>query len=240
MSIENDDTQIDISEKGRAKDGAPIKLNRRLFMQFHAFGNCRDTTPIIEALEDSKVDGALYLDINDPNGVGLISMEEDPDLFITKTRALLMQLPFQGLTFKPEYTMLGRTYSFGYEPDLEATLINEPRRRVLDPEWPWAIWYPLRRGKEFETLSEEIQRAVLGEHGKIGFKFGKAGYAKDIRLACHGLDKNDNDFVIGLLGKELYPLSCVVQAMRKTKQTAMYLDSLGPFFIGKAVWQSKI
>jgi chlorite dismutase len=136
--------------------------------------------------------------------------------------------------------MLGRTYSFGYEPDLEETLIKEPRRRVLDPKLAWAVWYPLQRGKGFETLSEEIQRAVLGEHGKIGFKFGKAGYAKDIRLACHGLDKNDNDFIIGLLGKELYPLSCVVQSMRKTKQTAMYLDSLGPFFIGKAIWQSKL
>jgi hypothetical protein len=240
MSIENQDNEIDLSEKGRAKDGTPIKLNRRLFMQFHAFGNCRDTAPIIEALAHSNVDGALYLDINDPNGVGLISMEENPDLFITKTRAFLKQSPFQTLVFKPEYTMLGRTYSFGYEPSLEETLITEPRRRVLDRNLPWAIWYPLQRGKGFETLSEEIQRAVLGEHGKIGFKFGKAGYAKDIRLACHGLDKNDNDFVIGLLGKELFPLSCVVQAMRKTKQTAMYLDSLGPFFIGKAIWQSRL
>ncbi|MGB7291403.1 MAG: chlorite dismutase family protein [Thermodesulfobacteriota bacterium] len=239
MSVENDDTQLDLSEKGRRKDGTVITLDRRLFMQFFAFGNCRDTTSLIQAMEDSKIDGALYLDINDPSGVGLISMEEDPDLFVTRTRTFLNQSAFQKLVPKPEYTMLGRTYSFGYEPDLEATLIDEPRRRVLDPEWPWAIWYPLQRGKEFETLSEEIQRAVLGEHGKIGFKFGKAGFAKDIRLACHGLDKNDNDFVIGLLGKELYPLSCVVQAMRKTKQTAMYLDSLGPFFIGKAVWQSK-
>jgi chlorite dismutase len=240
MPVENEDTQIDLSEKGRGKDGTPIKLNRRLFMQFLAFGGSSDTTSLIRCLEDSKIDGALYLDINDPYGVGLISMEEDPDLFITTTRAFLKQSPFQTLAFKAEYTMLGRTYSFGYEPNLEETLITEPRRRVLDRKLPWAIWYPLQRGKAFETLSEEIQRAVLGEHGKIGFRFGKAGYAKDIRLACHGLDKNDNDFVIGLLGKELYPLSCVVQAMRKTKQTAMYLDSLGPFFIGKAIWQSNL
>jgi len=240
MSIENDDTQLDLSEKGRRKDGTVITLDRRLFMQFFAFGNCRDTTSLIQALEDTKIDGALYLDINDPSGVGLISMEEDPDLFVTRTRTFLNQAAFQELVPKPEYTMLGRTYSFGYEPDLEETLIKEPRRRVLDPKLAWAVWYPLQRGKGFETLSEEIQRAVLGEHGKIGFKFGKAGYAKDIRLACHGLDKNDNDFIIGLLGKELYPLSCVVQSMRKTKQTAMYLDSLGPFFIGKAIWQSKL
>ena len=78
---------------------------------------------------------------------------------------------------------------------------------MLDPGLPWVIWYPLRRNKLFETLSAEEQRSVLGEHGKLGFKFGDAGYGKDIRLACHGLDKNDNDFVIGVLGKELYPLS---------------------------------
>ena len=116
--------------------------------------------------------------------------------------------------------MFGRTYSFGYEPDLEQTLINGPKRKILDKEWTWAVWYPLRRTKSFERLPEDEQRSILGEHGKVGFRFGEAGLAKDIRLACHGLDKNDNDFVIGVLGKELYPLSAVVQAMRKTRQTS--------------------
>ena len=51
-------------------------------------------------------------------------------------------------------------------------------------------------------------------------------YAHDIRLACYGLDKNDNDFVIGLIGKELHPLSHVVQAMRTTRQTAEFRDKL--------------
>lgn len=136
--------------------------------------------------------------------------------------------------------MIGRTYSLGYEPDLERTLIDAPREKVLDSQWPWAIWYPLRRDKSFETLSEDEQRAVLGEHGKLGFKFGNAGYAKDIRLACHGLDKNDNDFVIGILGKDLYHMSILIQAMRKTKQTSQHLESLGPFFIGKVIYQSSI
>ena len=45
------------------------------------------------------------------------------------------------------------------------------------------------------------------EHGGIGRAFGRAGYGSDIRLACYGLDKNDNDFVVGLIGPELYPLS---------------------------------
>ncbi|MCB0196907.1 MAG: chlorite dismutase family protein, partial [Anaerolineae bacterium] len=147
--------------------------------------------------------------------------------------------PFADLTPKPEYTMLGRTYAIGYEDDLEATLITRPRQRVIDPELPWVVWYPLQRSKLFETLPEQEQRVVLMEHGGIGFTFGRAGYAKDIRLACHGLDKNDNDFVIGVLGHELYPISAVIQAMRKTKQTSQHLENLGPFFIGKVAWQSE-
>ena len=48
-------------------------------------------------------------------------------------------------------------------------------------------------------------------------------------------DVDDNDFVIGLMGAELYPLSRIVQDMRKTQQTALYIESLGPFFVGKKV-----
>ena len=44
-------------------------------------------------------------------------------------------------------------------------------------------------------------------------------------------------FVIGLLGRELHPLSVIVQRMRKTKQTSLHLDRLGPFFVGRAAWQ---
>ena len=79
---------------------------------------------------------------------------------------------------------------------------------------------------------------ILAEHGAIGMSFGAGDYAHDIRLACHGLDKDDNDFIIGLIGKELFPLSALVQTMRKTQQTSLYLERLGPFFVGRALWQS--
>ena len=85
---------------------------------------------------------------------------------------------------------------------------------------------------------DEATAAYEAEHGPIGKRYGFAGLAADIRLACHGLDKHDNDFVIGLLGPDLFPLSAVVQEMRKTEQTSQFLDSLGPFFIGKVAWQS--
>lgn len=231
---------LDLSEKGKSKDGQPISLDRRLFMQLLAYGDCAHPGSLIKALVEQGIEGVLYADINDPQGVALLAFSEEPDYFVGPLRQFLNQKPFAGLRFKPEYTMLGRTYAIGYESDLPETLLHRPRRRVLNPAWPWAIWYPLRRAKSFETLPEEEQRVILMEHGGIGFTFGKADYARDIRLACHGLDQQDNDFVVAVLGGALYPLSAVVQAMRKTKQTAHYLESLGPFFIGKAIWQSPL
>src|SRR4029453_5087782 len=64
-------------------------------------------------------------------------------------------------------------------------------------------------------------------------QFGAADCVHDVRLACQGVDRDDNDFVIGLIGKDLYPLSAVAQVMRKTQQASLYLDRLGPFFIGR-------
>jgi chlorite dismutase len=134
--------------------------------------------------------------------------------------------------------MLGRTYAIGHEQDLEETLVDRPRRRVLDPELQWGIWYPLRRSGSFEQLSRKEQNAILMEHGGVGMAFGRAGLGYDIRLACHGLDRQDNDFVVGLLGPELHPLSIIVQRMRKTRQTSLHLERLGPFFVGRVAWQS--
>jgi len=57
-------------------------------------------------------------------------------------------------------------------------------------------------------------------------------------LAGHGLNKDDNDFIVGLLGKELFPLSALVQHMRRTRQTSEFIERMGPFFVGKAIWQA--
>jgi chlorite dismutase len=231
---------IDITEKGRSSSGEIITSNRRLYMQFLAFGDVKDTQTLTWALESAHVNGTLYEDINDARGVGLLLFSESPDYFVEDVRSFLSRPPFADLTPKPEYTMLGRTYALGYEPDLEETLITRPRNRVLDPELPWAIWYPLRRSGSFEQLSTQEQNVILMEHGGIGRAFGRAHLGYDVRLVCHGLDKNDNDFVVGLIGPELTPLSMIVQRMRKTKQTSLHLERLGPFFVGKVVWQAKV
>ncbi len=229
----------DLSEKGAVVNGQRQSLDRRLYVQFMAFGGCTDPTHIIQALEQSQIDSVIYSDVHDSAGIGLAVMHEDPDHFVTDLRTVLNTEPFACLTAKPNYTMLGRTYSIGYEANLEQWLLHQPRQTMLNPDWPWAIWYPLRRSGAFAALTPEQQRKILGEHGTIGRSFGQFDLAHDIRLACHGLDTNDNDFVIGLVGRDLYPLSALVQTMRKTTQTAQYLERLGPFFVGKTVWQCR-
>ena len=227
---------LDLAEKGR-HNGKEISLDRRLFMKFTAFGRCGDPHAAIKALAEDGVNGALYVDANDPQGIGIMVAAEDPDYFVTTLRALFYHRPFADYAHKSEFDMLGRTYSIGYEPDLEDTLFVKPQHKLLNPEHRWAIWYPLQRAKKFQALPADHQRRILAEHGTLAKRYGVGGHAADIRLACHGLDKNDNDFIVGLVGPNLHPLSAVVQEMRKTEQTSQYLDSLGPFFVGKTVWQ---
>ena len=228
---------LDIRERGGVRNGQPQYSDRRLFLQLLAFGGCADPGSLAAALEASGIEGVLYEDVNDPRGVALLTWSDDPAFFVDKLRAILRCPAFAALEPKTEYSMLGRTYALGHEPNLEEWLFDKPRRAAANPETPWAVWYPLRRKGEFSALAPEEQRPILAEHGKIGHAFGEAGYAADVRLACFGLDKNDNDFVIGLIGKELYPLSRCVQDMRRTRQTSRYIQAMGPFFVGRAVWQ---
>ena len=230
----------DLSEKGGLKGGQPQRSDERLFMQLFVYTGCDDVGGIARALADAPVDAVVYENLNDPRGIGILTVSAHPRTFLDIVRPILLRAPVSTLTMKPELTMFGRTYALGYEPDLRSVLVDRPRRTVLNPEWRWAVWYPLRRNGKFEQLSAEEQRIILAEHGEIGMRFGAADYVHDIRLACHGLDQDDNDFVIGLTGKDLFPLSAIVQTMRKTQQTALYLDRLGPFFVGRAVWQSPV
>jgi len=229
----------DLSEKGGMRNGEPQRSDDRLFMQLLAFGGCPDVSAVASHLDRAGIEGVLYEDVNDPRGIAVLTLTRTPASFVEHVRPVLNSGACAALALKPDYTMLGRTYAIGYEPDLRETLIDRPRRTVLNPDWRWAVWYPLRRSGRFAQLDEHEQRKILAEHGGIGMAFGAGDFAHDIRLACHGLDRDDNDFVIGLIGKELFPLSAVVQSMRGTQQTSLYLDRLGPFFVGRAIWQSR-
>ncbi len=239
MTPDTSDVPI-IAEKGRTADGEATSLDKRLFMQLLVFSGCQNIESLIPTLDKAGFDSVLYADINDPHGVGLLTMSEDPSFFVTTLRTFLNASSFVDLKLKPDYTMMGRTYTRGYETDIDHWLLKKPRVTVLNADWPWAIWYPLRRSGSFATLSADAVRDILMEHGKIGMAFGRADFAHDIRLAAYGLDKYDNDFVIGLVGKRLDPLSILVQTMRKTRQTSEFIERLGPFFIGRAVRQSTL
>ena len=225
---------IDIREIGAPIDGEPQFSDRRLFLQLHVFADCLDPQLIIETLEKGSLNAVLYDDLNHPTGIGVLLVAENPAVLMTVSRSLLLKTrEMPDLSYRPEMTMIGRTYSSGREPNLEEWLINKPLQNVLNPDFPWAIWYPLRRKPEFYRLEHRERGRILGEHAMLGRSYAAGGYASDIRLACFGLDTNDNEFVIGLVGPDLHPLSRLIQDMRQTEQTTKYIESLGPFFVGK-------
>jgi chlorite dismutase len=213
-------------------------MDRRLFMQllvFHvgegvALGAVADA--LSAALAASGIGAVVYDDVNDPRGLAVLSYSEDPADFVTRLRPALAQESLSALALRPEFTMFGRTYSSGYEQDLAHWILDRPRHTVHHEGWDWAVWYPLRRCGAFELLSGREKGEILREHATIGRAYGGADLGHDVRLACHGIDTNDNEFVIGLVGKTLHPLSHLVQTMRGTKQTSTYISQMGPFFVG--------
>jgi chlorite dismutase len=235
---------IDVSEHGAQRDGKPQVLDRRLFMQLLVFTCTGETAPgralelVGAALAKAKIGSVLYEDVNDPFGFGVLTFSEDPADFVTKVRPAVASSELPGVRLRPEFTMLGRSYSSGFEPDLEHWVLKRPRETVLNESWPWAVWYPLRRTGAFAKLEKREQGGILREHGMIGRSYSASDLAHDVRLACHGLDANDNEFVIGLIGKELHPLSHIVQAMRQTRQTSEFISQMGPFFVGRAAFRS--
>ena len=82
-------------------------------MQLQVFTDVGNVGAVSQALDQSGLDVALYLDAHDPYGIGIVFLAESPDLFVTDIRALLNSDPFSACTRRPELTMLGRTYATG-------------------------------------------------------------------------------------------------------------------------------
>jgi chlorite dismutase len=221
---------IDVNEYGGKRDGVRQQMNRRLFMQLLVLEESAGV--LLEKMRSEHIPAVVYADIADPKSSGLLTWSEDPVHFATRVRSAVTGRVRDG------WTMLGRTYATGYEPDLEHWLLQRPIDNVMDEKSPWHVWYPLRRSGAFARLPEQEQSSILREHAQIGLAYGQAGLAHDVRLACHGLDVKDNEFVIGLVGAELHPLSHLVQAMRKTRQTSEFIVQMGPFFVGHVAGRS--
>lgn len=228
---------IDLKEYGGKKEGVPQSSDARLFMQLLVL-ECHEGTlsaaeSLTELLRAHGIAGVVYRDANDPKGLGLLTWSKDPAHFVDKVAPLFDHELLETTLPRRELSLLGRTYSLGYEPDLEHVLFHRPVGNVENPEYGWHVWYPLRRNGAFAKLSHEEQSQILKEHSVLGMSYGATNAAHDVRLACYGMDVNDNDFVVGLISSELHPLSHLVQTMRKTKQTSEFIEKLGPFFVGR-------
>ena len=120
-----------------------------------------------KTLRAANVGAVLYEDVNDPFGIGLLSFSEDPADFVTKVRPSVVSPALAGVRLRPEFTMLGRSYSSGFEPDLEHWVLKRPRETVLNEMWPWAVWYP-PAGGAFARSASRAGRHPAPEHGMIG------------------------------------------------------------------------
>lgn len=232
--------EIDTNEYGGKRDGERQVMDQRLFMQLLVFDVALPAHPdevaarLTHALTQSGQGHVVYADANAPRALGLLTWAEDPAGFVEKVRPAV--LAETSLVQRPDFTMVGRTYATGHEPDLAHVLLKRPIEYSTNASWPWHVWYPLRRTGSFAKLSPEEQGSILREHASIGFAYGQRDLAHDVRLACHGLDLADNEFVIGLVGPSLHPLSHLVQTMRKTRQTSEFIAKMGPFFVGRVLF----
>ncbi len=234
---------IDVNEYGGKKDGVKQSMNRRLFMQLLVFrtppasGGAKMSPDalggeLLKTLRERKIPGVVYADTMDPRSLGLLTWSEDPARFVRDVRPLFSEPLLSDVELRNDFAMIGRTYGTGHEPDLEWTLLRRPIENVTNEAYRWHVWYPLRRKGAFSRLEPIEQSHILREHAALGIAYGQAELAHDVRLACHGIDAGDNEFVIGLVGRDLHPLSHLVQAMRKTKQTSEFVEKMGPFFVG--------
>ncbi|MFO0678107.1 MAG: chlorite dismutase family protein [Polyangiaceae bacterium] len=229
---------IDVLEYGGKKDGERQSSARRLFMQLTVFdavdGASAETMArdLPAVLREKSLASVLYADTVSPTGFGLLSWSEDPAHFVTRVRPIFATKTLASARVRNDFAMFGRTYSTGHEPDLEFVLLRRPIVNVTNENYPWHVWYPLRRSGAFSRVEPIEQSHMMREHAAIGLAYGQQELAHDVRLACHGIDANDNEFVIGLVGHDLHPLSHLVQAMRKTRQTSEFIEKMGPFFVG--------
>lgn len=222
-------------------------MTRRLYMQLRVLDvDLKVVSDFDKFLNELKAllvktPCVLYKDMNSNSAIALLSWSEDPAFFITEINRILAD-PKVASNFNERkgWTMIGKTYSNGHEKDLEEYLFKKPIRNSTRDDWQWAVWYPLRRKGPFYVQPPADQCKMLLHHAAIGKAFSEINAAHDIRLKSFGLDAADNEYVIGLVGDDLHGLSRVVEEMRKTRHTAEFLESLGPFFAGQRVWKSEV
>eukprot|EP00397_Hematodinium_sp_SG-2012_P014011 GEMP01014237.1.p1 GENE.GEMP01014237.1~~GEMP01014237.1.p1 ORF type:complete len:305 (+),score=88.54 GEMP01014237.1:80-994(+) len=233
------DHKIQLDERGA--EGKT--LDKRLYMQFNVldaengYAALNAESLLHTALQNKKINHVIYADTVNPSSIGVLTWSSDPTFFVDVLRPVLQEKSFAPLKFRPGWQLFGKTYTNGHEKDLEYWLMQKPVDAALNENNRFALWYPMRRNGSFYLLSPKEKCDLVLDHAAIGRAYGVAGHAADIRLNCFGIDADDNEFVVGLLGQELNSLSKVVQDMRVTRHTSQYMDKLGPFFVGQKKFQ---
>ena len=179
--------EVDLNEYGAEKDGERQTIDERLFMQLLVYDtpaelHAHEVTGLLgKALQAAEVGAVIYEDVANPSGIAVLTWGTDPAVFVDKVRPVLNDSAFRKLALKPEFTMMGRTYSSGFEPRLRYWLIDRPAETCLNEAWPWAVWYPLRRSGAFNKLPPREQGGILREHAVIGRAYGTKDFAHDVR-----------------------------------------------------------
>ncbi|MFO0611203.1 MAG: chlorite dismutase family protein [Polyangiaceae bacterium] len=237
--------RVDVVERGgKGPDGEVLTLDRRLFVQLLVFDCAPETNPtgamsaIATKLQERGVAAVVYADVNAPRGFGVLTYDEDPAVFVDRVRPAVNDLGALHVVPRPDFTMIGRSYAGGHETDLPFWLIDRPKSVIGERRVGAGPSIPAPAGRRVEPRRARTTR-ILREHAIIGRAYGAEDLAHDVRLACHGLDPHDNDFLIGLIGKDLHPLSHVVQSMRKTRQTREFITQMGPFFVGRVAARTR-
>ncbi len=186
--------------------------------------------PLAAALDRSGVSGVLYEDVNDPRGDRAADVQRGSRR-VRRSRAAAA-----------ESAAVRRAHA-------EAR-VHDARPHLLDR---------LRAGSEGSrcSIGRDERCSIRTGSGRSGIRCaGAAGLRScrrrssgsfspsTARSGCRsapattrttsaspatGSTRRTTTSSIGLIGKDLFPLSAIVQTMRTTQQTSLYLERLGPF-----------
>src|SRR5512140_163505 len=98
----------DLSEKGGLKGGQPQRSDERLFMQLLVFGSCAEPKAVAHHLAENGIEGVVYEDLNDPRGIGVLTLSQAPETFVDRVRPALNAGPCATLVQKQGFSMFGR------------------------------------------------------------------------------------------------------------------------------------
>lgn len=202
-----------------------------LFLQLSVFTDCTDFKQLLMHLSRLELECFLFKDLRDPQGIGVLAIAEDPEHIVSELRDALSGRLLRVLMLRHDLSMTARTCDTATSSrrDVEAMLNN--------PEWPWAIWYPMRGTANLAELDEKLEGPVFDRMvdtaGLDPADFGR------VLLKSHGLDGAGNEFVQGLFGRHLHELSAVVEATRRTPLHSEYVAASGPFFVGRVIGRER-